>query len=86
MGVPDVTLLKAAHHGSRNAVSPAWLSATKPEVVVISVGAGNSYGHPEQSAMRYYEAASDEIYRTDLDGDVTVMGHSDGNYEVLTSR
>ena len=34
--------------------------------------------------MRYYEAASDEIYRTDLDGDVTFMGHGDGSYEVLT--
>jgi beta-lactamase superfamily II metal-dependent hydrolase len=85
-GVPDVDLLKAAHHGSRDAVSPAWLSATKPEVVVISVGEGNAYGHPDQWAMRYYEAASNEMYRTDLDGDVTVLGYYDGSYEVLTSH
>ncbi len=85
-GVPDVTLLKAAHHGSRDAVSPAWLDATMPEVVVISVGENNSYGHPDTWALHYYNLASDEMYRTDLDGDVTVLGHRYGSYEVVTSR
>ena len=85
-GVPDVTLLKAARHGSRDAVSPAWLAATKPEVVVISVGAGNPYGHPDTWALHYYDIASNEMYGTDLDGDVTVLGHRDGSYEVVTRR
>lgn len=85
-GVPDVTLLKAAHHGSRNGVSPAWLSATKPEVVVISCGYGNAYGHPDPWALRYYETAAKEVYRTDLDGEVTVLGRRDGGYEILTGR
>jgi beta-lactamase superfamily II metal-dependent hydrolase len=86
VGVPDVTLLKAAHHGSRDAVSPAWLDATKPEVVVISVGADNPFGHPDLWALHYYDVASDEIYRTDRDGDVTILGHFDGSYEVRTTR
>ena len=86
LDVSDVTLLKAAHHGSRDAVSPAWLSRTKPEVVVISVGGGNPYGHPHEWAMRYYRAACDAIYRTDLHGDVTIQGNVDGTFVVNTSR
>lgn len=45
--LPDVDVLKAAHHGSRNGVSPAWLARTRPEVVVISLAAGSSYGHSD---------------------------------------
>ncbi|MGD8727230.1 MAG: MBL fold metallo-hydrolase, partial [Gemmatimonadales bacterium] len=51
LGVPNVTVLKAAHHGARDAVTPAWLAATKPEVVVISCGPDNPYGHPDEWAL-----------------------------------
>lgn len=85
IGVPDVTVLKAAHHGSRDAVSPAWLSATKPEVVVISCGLDNQYGHPDPWALRYYESVASAVYRTDWDGEVTIRGHADGTYEVTTA-
>ncbi len=86
LDVSDVTLLKAAHHGSRDAVSPAWLSRTKPEVVVISVGGGNPYGHPHEWAMRYYRAACDAIYRTDLHGEIAIQGNVDGTFVVNTGR
>ncbi len=86
LGVPYVTVLKAAHHGSRDAVTPAWLSATKPEVVVISLGRDNPYGHPHPWAMRYYRAVAREIYRTDLHGEVTVRGWEDGRVEIVTAR
>ena len=81
-GVPRVTVLKASHHGSRDAVSPVWLSETKPQVVVISCGADNAYGYPDPWALRYYEAVASEIYRTDLHGDVAVLARADGTYEV----
>ena len=84
--IPGVTLLKAAHHGSRDAVSPAWLSTTKPEIVVISVGLNNPYGHPNEWAMRYYRTAADTVLRTDLDGEVTVFGAVDGSYSIETGR
>lgn len=84
LGVPDVTLLKAAHHGSRDAVSPLWVDRTRPEVVVISCGRDNPYGHPHPWALRYYRAVAQEIYRTDLHGTVTVLGSADGSYEVVT--
>ncbi len=86
LGVPDVDLLKAAHHGSRDGVSPGWLSATKPEVVVISCGRGNQYGHPHSWALRYYETVASEVYRTDADGEVIVVAGEDGEYSIITGR
>lgn len=86
LGVPDVDVLKAAHHGARDAVTPAWLSATRPEVVVISCGWGNPYGHPDPWALRYYDTAAAQIYRTDLDGEVIVVVGKDGGYSVMTER
>lgn len=86
LGVPDVDVLKAAHHGSRDGVSPAWLSVTKPEVVVISCGNGNPYGYPHSWALRYYETVGSEIYRTDTDGEVIVVAREDGEYSIITGR
>jgi len=86
LGVPRVAILKAAHHGSRNGVTPAWLAATRPEVVVISVGRDNPYGHPHPWALRYYGAVAKKIYRTDRDGDVRVWGGRDGRYRVTLER
>ncbi len=85
LGVPDVTVLKAGHHGSRNGVTPAWLSATKPEVVVISCSLNNQYGHPDAWALRYFEAVASEIYRTDWHGEVLIEGYRDGSYEAVGS-
>ncbi|MBK8003904.1 MAG: MBL fold metallo-hydrolase [Gemmatimonadetes bacterium] len=69
--VGDVDVLKAAHHGARNGVTPGWLQRTRPEVVVISVGP-NNYGHPDPWAMRYYQAGGRRVLRTDREGTVTV--------------
>ena len=81
----DVDVLKAAHHGSRNGVSPGWLDRTRPEVVVISVGAGNSYGHPDPWALRYYQTHGRKVFRTDLDGTVTVTVDRAGAYHIETA-
>ncbi len=83
--IPRVDLLKAAHHGARNGVTPGWLLATRPDVVVISVGANNSYGHPDPWAMRYYQAGHRKVYRTDLDGSVIVLVDKPGGYRIVTT-
>jgi len=82
-GVPDVTLLKAPHHGSDDAVWESFLSVARPEVVVISVGRGNRYGHPSPSAVYSYERNADQVFRTDLHGQITIMGLEDGTYQVI---
>lgn len=84
--VPDVAVLKGAHHGSRNGVTRAFLRAARPEVVVLSLGAGNSYGHPHPEALEAYRHVTPEIYRTDRHGRITVIGHEDGSWTVRTER
>ncbi|MBW3628716.1 MAG: MBL fold metallo-hydrolase [Gemmatimonadetes bacterium] len=84
--IPDVDVLKAAHHGSRDAVSPAWLARTRPEVAVISAGAGNGYGHPHPTALRYYCAAKRRVFRTDRHGEVRVTVTPEGSYTVTGAR
>ena len=75
-----VNVVKAGHHGSRNATTSEYLEAiTSPSGVgstycVISCGEGNSYKHPHQEALdRYIEAGFKEenILRTDVAGDIS---------------
>lgn len=84
--IGDVDVLKAAHHGSRNGVTPAWLARTQPELVVISVGADNRYGHPNRAAIRYYCASGRRVLRTDRSGDVVIRVSTRGEYDVRTDR
>ncbi|HEU5358445.1 MAG TPA: hypothetical protein VFU45_04970, partial [Gemmatimonadales bacterium] len=67
-----VHLLKVGHHGSRGASGPAWLHELAPEVAVVSVGAGNRYGHPTAEALARLTAAGASVWRTDQDGGVAV--------------
>jgi competence protein ComEC len=62
------TVLKVAHHGSKNSSTPGFLEAVQPRVAVISVGANNPYGHPSPGTLQRLEAIGARIYRTDLDG------------------
>ena len=67
-----VTLLKVGHHGSRSASGPAWLAGVRPALCVIEVGR-NTYGHPDPGTLARLEAAGCAVYRTDRDGDITVV-------------
>jgi beta-lactamase superfamily II metal-dependent hydrolase len=85
-GVPSVTVLKAPHHGSRDGLTPIWLNTIRPEVVVVSCGLNNPYGHPHRWALRYYWNVAEHVFRTDLHGEVQVSGARDGTYSVRTGR
>ena len=85
ISVPDVDVLKAGHHGSNNGLTPDWLDRTAPEVVVITVGRNNAYGHPQPWALEQYRATGARIYRTDRDGEVTILVCADGRYIVATT-
>ncbi|MES1166095.1 MAG: ComEC/Rec2 family competence protein [Verrucomicrobiota bacterium] len=65
-------VLKVAHHGSRYASGARFLRAVRPRVAVISAGAGNEYGHPAPLTLARLGRLGVSVYRTDLDGDVTV--------------
>ncbi len=65
-------ILKVGHHGSATSSSSAFLSKVHPRTSVIEVGAGNSYGHPTSATYGRLAQVGSAVYRTDLDGDVTV--------------
>lgn len=65
------TVLKAAHHGSCSSTTQEFLEAVDPEVVVVSVGADNRFGHPCTGVLERLEGLS--VYRTDEHGVVEVI-------------
>lgn len=86
MRLADDTLevLKFPHHGSRTAMSEAFLAALKPRLAVISVGK-NSYGHPAQETLATLARLGIPVKRTDREGDIEIV--SDGRaWEVKRGR
>ncbi|MEM2964344.1 MAG: ComEC/Rec2 family competence protein [Candidatus Bathyarchaeia archaeon] len=73
----DVDVLKVAHHGSVAGTSRRFLQATTPLVALISVGAENPYGHPDQETLSRLASAGAAVYRTDRHGTVTVSTDGD---------
>jgi beta-lactamase superfamily II metal-dependent hydrolase len=82
--VPAVAVVKVAHHGSWNGTTAAWVAATRPLVAVVSVGAGNSYGHPSQRALALWRDAGARVLRTDVEGTITVRARPDGSFTVTS--
>ena len=68
-----VTLLKAAHHGSKSAGSEEFIRLLSPMVTTISCGKDNSYGHPHKEALKVLQGISgNRIYLTPRDGEITL--------------
>jgi competence protein ComEC len=69
-------VLKVGHHGSSTSTSDAFLAAVHPDVAIISVGAGNKYGHPSVDVLRALSQFGAQVVRTDETG--TVIVRTDG--------
>jgi competence protein ComEC len=74
----DCTVLKLAHHGSRNGTDARWLELVRPELAVASLGAGNDYGHPHPETLALLKQMQIPLLRTDRDG--TIVIQSDGKH------
>jgi len=70
--IPDVDVLVAGHHGSRYSTGEDLLNAVRPEIVCISAGANNPFGHPAPELLQRLEDYGCRIYRTDLHGDIVI--------------
>ena len=66
----NIDVFKAGHHGSRAGLDEELATHLSPEVVLISVGESNRYGHPAPEVLRLCEAAGASVFRTDEHGDV----------------
>lgn len=69
-------VLKAGHHGSRNSTDARWLATVAPDIVVISAGKDNAYGHPHVETMERMRAQGAEVFSTAEQG--TIVFKSDG--------
>lgn len=67
-----IDVLKVGHHGSDTSSSDGFLRLITPSIAVISVGEGNSYGHPSVFVLGRLSAVGSRILRTDRDGTVRI--------------
>ena len=72
--LPDLEILVAGHHGSKTSTSWDLLNVTRPDAVIISVGANNRYGHPTWDTLERLDLFGCGIYRTDLEGTIIFRG------------
>jgi len=70
--VDAVQVLKVGHHGSADAVTVDQLAQMGTRIALISVGEDNRYGHPTAQTLGVLEAGSVTVFRTDLNGDISV--------------
>jgi competence protein ComEC len=68
-----VDVLKVAHHGSDDAGLGELLDRIRPRLAVISVGAGNPYGHPTPATLGTLERHNVRTLRTDVSGTVEIL-------------
>jgi competence protein ComEC len=90
MHAPDwltpVHVHKGSHHGSIHGDTADGIAALSPDVVVIGVGEGNGFGHPDPATLGRYAQHGAIVYRTDLQGTVIIEAQLSGAYTVRVER
>ena len=74
--ITGISVLKVAHHGSKNSTKEEFLRQCSPAVAVISCGEHNTYGHPHKETLERLNDMGTVVYRTDCSGavQITVSG------------
>ena len=80
----DADVLKVGHHGAGSASSSSFIKAVSPDIAVISVGEGNSYGHPHADTRAILNEVGADIYRTDEQGTIVVT--ADQNKKITVDK
>ncbi|MDE0208125.1 MAG: DNA internalization-related competence protein ComEC/Rec2 [Candidatus Tectomicrobia bacterium] len=76
-------VMQVPHHGSKTSTTPDFVRRVQPRDGIISLGAGNYYGHPHPRVLETLHEQNVRVWRTDIHGAVTVS--TDGStYEILT--
>ncbi len=84
-GLKRATLLKVPHHGSKTSSTPGLLQRVKPRWAIISVGQGNTYGHPHSGVLARYVERGIQVLRTDFHGYVRFTINESGSIACQSS-
>ena len=71
-------ILKVAHHGSKTSSTEEFIDAVKTEFALIGVGENNTFGHPNDEVIKRLEENKVRVYRTDIDGEISVVVNRKG--------
>ena len=80
----EVDIYKVCHHGSAYQ-DEIFTRALSPQVAMISVGAGNSYGHPAPTTLELLAQTGAKVLRTDRDGAIAISARNH-RLKVRTSK
>ena len=84
--VRPVTLLKVGHHGSRSSTTDDFFRAARPKEAVVSVGKGNTFGHPRGEVIGRIAGAGVRMFRTDEFGLTTFLIGRDGDVREIVGE
>ncbi len=76
----------AGHHGSSTSNGEAFLKKVRPNLVVVSCGDQNDFGHPHAAALRAFKAVGAQVCRTDELGTIVVYVDADNIIQVAADR
>jgi competence protein ComEC len=71
-------VFKAGHHGSRSSSSRVFLQAVQPQIIIISAGKDNPYGHPHEEVLQRAEEIGALVLRTDEVGNIELISDGEG--------
>ena len=79
-------ILKVGHHGSKSSSISEFLNTVKPQIAVIGVGKNNKFGHPNSEVLQRLENINSKIFRTDLNGEITIEVNKRSKYKIKEIR
>ena len=82
--VGRVDIYKVCHHGSKFQ-DESFTRALSPTISIISVGAGNTYGHPAPETIQSLTRLGSRVLRTDLDGAIAIRANRQ-RFRIRTSK
>lgn len=81
----DIEVVKIAHHGSRDQ-DVSLIDSLSADWALVSVGADNSYGHPNAETLAAFARAGTRTLRTDEHGSVALVLEADGTFAPWVER
>lgn len=75
-------ILKVAHHGSKTSTTDEFLNKVKTKIALIGVGKDNMFNHPSNTTIEKLEKMDIKIYRTDLNGEISICVNHKGQVSI----